>query len=55
MTYGEYRKNKLIDADSFRTQGMYQEYLIEETGKTAQKTCTGQQGDAFDEMREMIA
>ena len=37
MTYGEYRKNKLIDADSFRTQGMCQEYLIEETGKTAQE------------------
>ncbi len=48
MTYGEYRKNKLIDADSFRTQGMCQEYLIEETGKTAQKTCTGQKERTFE-------
>ena len=36
MTYGEYRKNKLIDADSFRTQGMCQEYLIEETNETGE-------------------
>ena len=52
MTYGKYRKNKLIDADSFRTQSMGQEYLIEETGKTAQETCAGQQERAFDEMRK---
>lgn len=38
MADGENGKNKLIDSHSLRTQGLCQEYLIEEAKKTAQKT-----------------
>lgn len=43
-------KNQLVDTHSFRTEGLCQEYLIEETQKSAQQIRKGQDQSPFDKL-----
>ena len=47
MAYGKNGKDQLVDTDSFRTQSLCQEYLIEEAQETAQKTGDGKDQRSF--------